>query len=121
MKTQRCNTAGNLGGSNPRSNGRILQGSKQVINHIQTIIRNNNGSINTFEAKGDQSIDDFNVIGGTRMAGPKTNNFFTTEAKDIQKTSAISGTGFPITIARPPRLHTATGTNRIKSTFFIGF
>ena len=57
------------------------------------------------------------------MGAPKTNNFFTTEAKglDIQKPSAVSGTGYPIAVARPPRLHTATGTNRIKSTFYSGF
>ena len=48
--------------------------------------------------------------------GPKTNNFFTTEAKDI---SALSGLGFPSNPA--PRVHTATGTNRIKSSFYSGF
>jgi hypothetical protein len=51
--------------------------------------------------------------------GPKTNNFFTTEAKDVPRISALSGLGFPSNPA--PRVHTATGTNRIKSSFYSGF
>ena len=53
---------------------------------------------------------------GPATAGPKTNNFFTTEAKDVPRISALSGLGNPA-----PRVHTATGTNRIKSSFYSGF
>lgn len=89
----------------------MLHGSKQVINHIQTIIRNNNGSINTLDA--DNSNED------TTNAAPKTNNFFTTEVKDGPRASAMSGSG--VTSYLPLRLNTATGTNRIKNNFFNGF
>lgn len=57
--------------------------------------------------------------GTTTTNGPKTNNFFTTEAKDVPRISALSGLGFPSNAA--PRVQTATGSNRIKSSFYSGF
>lgn len=70
-KTQRCSTAAASG--NPRNNVRAMQGSKQVINHIQTIIRNNGNPSNN-----DESLEDIN----SKSNAVKNNNFFTTDVRE---------------------------------------
>lgn len=117
-KTQRCNTAAGLGGVNPRSNGRTLHGSKQVINHIQTIIRNTNAT-KTSNMDNNESFDDFNGSTAGLQNMKQTNNFFTTDVKDT-KGSVGTITGIQHHVP-PPRLHTATGTNRVKNSFYNGF
>ncbi len=87
-----------------------------MINHIQTIIRNTNAT-KTSNLDNNESFDDFN--GSTGGLQKQTNNFFTTDVKDT-KGSVGTITGIQQQVP-PPRLHTATGTNRVKNSFYNGF
>jgi len=94
-KTQRCNTAAGLGGANPRSNGRALHGSKQVINHIQTIIRNTNAT-KTSNIDNNESFEEFNGSTGGLKNLKQTNNFFTTDIKDSRALGGGAVTSFGV-------------------------
>lgn len=107
-KGPRCTTANGV----PRSSSnRGVIGSKQVINHIQTIIRNNNTST------------DANNIFHDMATGPNfvthTNNFFTTEA--VQKPGTHIQSRPQTGNLTGGRLQTAGPTNRVKTSFYSGF
>ena len=87
-KVNRCPTAG---GNSRSTNGRIIPGSKQVINHIQTIIRNSNQSTNEADSFYDTKTSEIhgNIIKHAN------NNFFTTELLHKPSFNAIAGVARP--------------------------